>query len=342
MSSSFDSREKRPTVRDVAAAAGVSKSLVSRAYTDPDRVRAESRELIFRTAKTLGYRPSWSARALTTADGDFIAVVMADLYSPSLAPMIAGAQRRLAAEGRNVLIAAASLAEPGRRRALDQEAIAFLGDLRPTRLLVVGAVHDMSSLRELADSVPVVIAGALSTDVPVAARVYTDNVQGMGLAVQHLRSLGHTKIAHMSGTGAVGAARAEAYVSAMVAAGLRHEVRMEPADFDEAEGYAAANRLLRSDDPPTAITAAGDFAAIGALGAADDLGLRATSVVGYGDVLPAQFQRIRLTTIAADNEGIGERAAAELLVADRGGAATRDIAIPPSLVVRSTTRPPGH
>jgi DNA-binding LacI/PurR family transcriptional regulator len=330
---------KRPTIRDVAAEAGVSKSLVSRAFVDPQRVGSDSLRRINEAADRLGFAPSWSARTLNGPDGGFVGILVSDLYSPALAPMVIGAYRRLKAEGLDVLLSAASLSEPGVDRTLEEAPIAFLRGLRPSSLIVIGGVHDMSTLRPLAATIPTVVAGVRDVDLDSTTEVFTDDDAGMDLVVEHLTGLGHENIAHLAGIGSVGAARSQAYAHAMEVRGLGRHVRVEQADFEEAAGYAAACRLLDAPNPPTAITAAGDPAGIGALAAVRERGTD-TSVVGYGNAPSSAYRLVQLTTVDPDNQAIGARAAETLLRSrtdqPRHG---KQLHVPPRLILRSTTHP---
>lgn len=330
---------KKPTVRDVAVAAGVSKSLVSRAFVNPRKVGEESLEKIMTAASELGFRPSWSARTLNNPDGGFTGIVLADLYSASLAPIAIGASRRLDEAGHEVLLSSASFSEPGADAVLERASIAFLGDLRPAKLLIVGAVVDMSLLAGLAAGVPTVVAGSRDVDIATIAEVFTDDDVGLDLVIDHLQSRGHRRIAHIAGIGNVGRTRSAAYSKAMTAHALSGEIRIEQADFEERGGYQAMQRLLQSAEPPTAVAAAGDAAAIGALAAIRQEGVD-IAVVGYGNTPAAAYRLADLTSVEPRNQVIGARAAEALLAG--GGAATggpQQVRVEPTLVVRSSSRP---
>lgn len=329
---------KKPTVRDVAVAAGVSKSLVSRAFVNPGNVGAESLEKIMNAASDLGFRPSWSARTLNNADGGFTGIVLADLYSASLAPIAIGASRRLDEAGHEVLLSSASFSEPGADAVLERASIAFLGDLRPAKLLIVGAVVDMSLLAGLAAGVPTVVAGSRDVGISTIAEVFTDDDVGLDLVIAHLLSHGHRRIAHIAGIGNVGRTRGAAYARAMVAHGLGGHIRIEQADFEERGGYQAMQRLLKRAEPPTAVAAAGDAAAIGALAAIRQEGVD-VAVVGYGNTPAAAYHVTDLTSIEPHNQVIGARAAEALMTkCDAPANEPQQVRIEPSLIVRSSSR----
>lgn len=318
--------------------AGVSKSLASRAFVNPGRVGAQSLKRIREAADDLGYRPNWSARTLNSSDGGFVGIVISDLYSPALAPIVIGAQRHLESAGLNVVIAAASLSEPGTHNTLEEAPIAFLGDLRPSRLLIIGGVRNMESLTPLASRIPTVVAGSRDSGIPAVAEVFTDDESGMDEVIGHLKGLGHRRIAHLAGIGKVGEARKQAYEHAMVKQGLSAETTVELADFEEDSGYEGTRRLLALSVPPTAIVAAGDPAAVGALAAVRESN-QSMSIVGYGNVRVANFQLTRLTTVDPNNQYIGAVASDELLKASSAGDGNpRQIRIRPNFVKRATTK----
>lgn len=326
---------KRVTIRDVAAAAGVSKSLVSWVYSNPSRVSDESRALVLATAERLGFRPNWAARSLNAANGGFTGILMADLHSPPFAQLVDVARFELRSRQRLALMTAANAAT-GLRASLDNETLGFFGDLRPRSLIVVGSTPDMSSVAPLVESIPSVLAGGIDDALPFAATVRSDDAEGMRLLVGHLRARGHRSIAHIGGAGGpVGESRARGYATAMREAGLETEVMIEVADFSEAAGYAAARRLLERRDPPTAITAINDVAAAGALAAVAGTG---TAVTGYGDTAIAGYRLTQLTTVRAHNDEIGRRAVEALIGAEEHPDVTgREVLVSPSLVVRGTT-----
>ncbi|QZY53247.1 LacI family DNA-binding transcriptional regulator [Leucobacter tenebrionis] len=344
-------RQDRPvTIRDVALAAGVSKSTVSFVYSNPGRVSEANRQLVLDTAERLGFRPNWAARTINSGDGGFTGILLADLHSPPFARLVDYARTELRAINRIALMTSANPvgAESGASDdiGMDSETLGFFGDLRPRSLLVVGSLADMSSLAPLVEGIPTVLAGGINQELPFAATVRTDHDAGLRLLVEHLREQGHTRIAHLGGLGGpVGEARAAAYARAMEAAGLGAEIRVERADFSEASGYLGAQRLMRSAEPPTAITTVTDLTAVGALAAvADHPGV---AVTGYGDTEIAGYRLTQMTTVRAHNGEIGRVAVSELLraeechVARRNGAEAapaerREVLVEPALVVRRT------
>lgn len=341
MMMSEPAKKTRITIRDVAAEAGVSKSLVSLVYARPAQVSERNRRLILETAGKLGFRPNWAARSLAASDGGFVGILMADLHSPAFAEIIDGARSRLKAAGHVGLMTAVSADTRAGQTSLDADAVTFFGDLRPTALLVVGELEDMSAVHPMIRSIPSVLAGASFDTETVAATVRTDNRMGMAAAVEHLTSLGHRSIVHIGGGGGhIAELRADAYRQAMTLHGLESEVHVEPADFSHASGFSAARRLLSGTTEFTAIVALSDYTAIGALGALAAQDRNDVAVIGYGDVEMGRSDYISLTTVRPNNAVIGARAAEELLHAmDAPRNKTKEVLIPAELIIRrSSTR----
>lgn len=328
---------KRPTIRDVATAAGVSKSLVSLVFSDSSGVSADRRQRVLAAADALGYRPNWLARALAADDGNFVGILVADTHNPLFMEIVDAARIELAARGQYGLLTSAVLPpREGDPPRLDERILSAFGDLRPRSVLIVGSVPDMPVLSRLAYGVPIVVASAIAENLPMAVSVRSDDAVGMDLVIAHLVERGHRRIAHLGGQGGpVAAERASSYVEAMRRHGLADEICIEPAEFTESSGFRAADALLRSAHPPTAIAAMNDLTAIGAQTAIDERAA-ATSVAltGYDNTFLAANSRISLTSVNSDNAEIGRRAAHAL---DEPNAPGRQILVTPTLVVRASS-----
>lgn len=332
----------RPTIRDVATAAGVSKSLVSLAFKEPQRVGERRRELILRTARSLGYQPNFLARSLATDGSPFVGILVVNLHNPIFAEIADAVRSELDAHGEYGLITSATIpngqnaSEPYGR--IDSRIIAMLQDLRPKALIVVGTVIEHEALFT---GIPTVYASAAPNPSSGYSSVRMDDVKGIDLVIDHLQELGHDRIAFAGGQGsAVAKSRETAYVEAMRARGLVPIV--QSAGFSEQEGYSAASKLLRSDVPPTAIVSVNDISAFGVLSAADDAGVRVPeelAVVGFDNISLSDLERISLTSVDPQNQLIGRLSAQVVfdMLADPGGPAREDL-ISPSLVVRRSTR----
>lgn len=331
----------RPTIRDVAAAAGVSKSLVSLAFKDPQRVGEKRRELILRTAQTLGYQPNFLARSLATEGSPFVGILVVNLHNPIFAEIADAVRVELDKQGEYGLITSATVAndhdpaQPYGR--IDSRVIAMLQDLRPKALIVVGTVIEHEGLFE---GIPTVYASAEPRSDSGYTSVRMDDTQGAELVIDHLRELGHERIAFVGGLGgAVAKTREFAYRKAMESRGLTPIVR--EAGFFESDGYAAATELLALPSPPTAIVSINDVSAIGILSAADDAGVVVPdelAVVGVDNIPLSALKRISLTSVDPQNQMIGRLSAQAVfdILADPNEQAKQHL-ITPKLIVRQST-----
>jgi DNA-binding LacI/PurR family transcriptional regulator len=305
---------RRPTIRDVAERAGVSKSLISLVMRGEPMVRDEKRRRVQEAALVLGYRMNLAARSLSNVRSKTVGVLVADLRNPLLVDVVERAGQVLEDEGLSILlISAVKSSRPTSGPRIDSRAIGALKDLRVEAMLVVGSVPDRRALTELLGVMPVVVAAAgaegLRADV-----IRNDDHLGMRLVVDYLVvAAGHTAVAHLGGLGGVVAEeRVAGYCAAMAHHRLEPEIVVAESDFTEDSGYRGAARLLRGERPMTAIAAVNGLAAVGAMSAVADAGLRVpgdAAVTGYDDTFVAAIRRVSLTSVNPDSSGIGTQAA---------------------------------
>ncbi|WP_405765438.1 LacI family transcriptional regulator [Streptomyces sp. NBC_00080] len=341
-----------PTIRDVADRAGVSKSLVSLVLRGSDQVRAEKREAVLRAVRELGYRPNEAARSLgerRTVPGSrprpgggnpMVGVLLHDLRNPWYVDLLDGLNSLLHASGLHMLLADARL----HRRVGQDPAGPFL-DLGADGLVVVGTLPDPAALETVAARMPVVVAAAREPVPAGVDLVANDDERGARLVTEHLVGLGHRRIAHLAGYGAVADLRRRGFEATMRAAGPDRAALVEAGDMTEEGGYRATVRLLARADRPTAVFAVNDMTAVGVLSAAEELGLRVPrdlSVVGYDNTSISRLRHVWLTTVDGAGHEVGRRAARCLLDRlERPGGEGRLQLTPPVLEVRGTTaRPP--
>ncbi|MET8610496.1 LacI family DNA-binding transcriptional regulator [Streptomyces misionensis] len=323
-----------PTIRDVAERAGVSKSLVSLVLRDSGPVRPEKREAVLRAVRELGYRPNAAARSLSEQRTRTIGVLLDDLRNPWFVDLLDGLNPPLHAAGLRMLLADARL----NRRLGHDLAEPFL-DLGVDGLVVVGTVPDAGALGALAHRMPMVVAGAREPQPDGVDVIAGDDERGARLATEHLLDLGHRRIAHLAGHGAVGELRRRGFEAAMRARGA--EPLVEPGDLTEEGGYRGTVRLLHRPQRPTALFAVNDMASVGALSAAEELGLkvpRDLSVAGYDNTSISRLRHVWLTTVDTAPHEVGRRAAHCLLDRfDRPGTPGRLHLAAPTLEIRGTT-----
>jgi DNA-binding LacI/PurR family transcriptional regulator len=221
---------------------------------------------------------------------------------------------------------------------------AFL-TMRVDGLFMIGLLPVSGTVLSGARSVPTVVSATGELKLPRVDRVLNDDYLGTKLAVEHLASLGHRRVAYLGGiTGEVGSARFAGYQEAMTEQGLGKEVLVQTPDFTDRGGHDAAKLLLSRTPRPTGIVGWNDYSAIGALVAADELGLRVPeqlSVVGYDNSHVARLARISLTTVDPMNSEVGRVAGdllRERLQSRRRPAVAR--LVTPSLVVRASSGRP--
>ena len=329
----------RPTIRDVAASAGVSKSLVSLVMQGSASVSEEKRKRVLRVAAELGYRPNAVARSLVQRRTNLFGVLLSDLHNPFFAEVIDGVRAAAAEQGYRAIIATGDRAAPSETGALET-----LLELRTDGLILASPVLDMEVIIEAARELPTVLV-ARRARAAVLDSVANDDLTGAGLAVQHLAELGHRRIAHIDGgDGAGSAERRRGYERSMRKLGLEQHARVVPGNYTDEGGRQGVGALLAAGPRPTAILAANDLAAIGALSALADRGIRVpeeVSLVGYDNTALAAVRHINLTTVDQPRPDMGQTAVRLLLERLRDGRKTaRHVLMTPSLVVRRTTAPP--
>ncbi len=329
---------RAPTILDVAARAGVSKSLVSLVMRGSPHVSEERRQRVLEAARELGYRPNAMARSLVRQRTYVLGVVVSDLRNPFHCELIDAVEASALAAQYRALFNNAS-------RDAEREGIAidtFL-QLRVDGLILAGPVVDEQRIVEAAREVPVVLL-TRHTKIDGVDSVANHDFRGASMAVDHLVSLGHRRIAHIDGGRGAGATRRKmGFLRSMRRHGLADQAIIVSGAYTEASGADGVAEILRQGPPPTAIFAANDITAVGALHALEDRGLRVpedVSLVGYDNTTIAALRHIDLTTIDQPKTEMAEHAV-RLLVErlDGGRTTTEHIVVDPTLVIRGSTGP---
>lgn len=329
----------RPTIHDVAARAGVSKSLVSLALRGAPSVAPASRAAILHAADELGYRPNAAARILAARSSRTVGVLVLDLHNPVFAEVLAGVLAGVRARGYSTMVVTGGL-DP----ALQQAELGKLLEFQVEGLVLVSHRMPAAVVRRMAAGTPTCVITRQDVTGPGIDTVANDDRAGARLAVDHLVALGHRRITHVSGgDDPVSTMREAGYRAAMAAAGLAAQIHVVAGSLDDAGGHAAALAALSrpARTRPTALFVANDFAALGAMAAAAGTGLRVpddVSVVGYDGVRLGALLSVGLTSVAQPLARMG-RLAAEHLFDRIDGTRTRarHTRLEPELVVRSST-----
>jgi DNA-binding LacI/PurR family transcriptional regulator len=328
-----------PTIRDVAARAGVSKSLVSLVLRGSENVRPQKRQAVLAAVEELGYRPNAAARSLSERRTRTVGVLLNDMRNPWFVELLDGLNSQLYDNGLHMLLADGHL-----NRRLGEDLTRTFTELRVDGLVAVGTLQDPEALRTAAGRVPTVVAGTREPVLPGVDVVANDDEHGARLATEHLIGLGHRRIAHIAGRGSVGDLRRRSFEATMREHGLAGTAVVEQGDLTEEGGYRATVRLLSRARRPTAIFAFNDMACVGALSAAEESGLqvpRDLSLVGYDNTYLSRLRHLWLTTVDNASHDVGRRAAQRLLDRIEDPARAREVVLAlPSLEVRGTTAPP--
>jgi DNA-binding LacI/PurR family transcriptional regulator len=305
---------RKPTIRDVAAEAGVSKSLVSLVFSSPESVSDKRKELVLQAAEKLGFAPNFLARSLAAETGTYVAILVADLHNPLFAEIADRIRIRLEEEGRHYFITSAMIRNEAGIPKLDRQTLRAIVDLKPESLLVIGSIPTVEALESLPSKLPIIIASGVPAGISRATTVRPNEEKGMKLIVDHLAGLGHKRISHIAGnTRVISTDRVSGYEKAMVENGLGKYIDVHtPASDDEIAGYEVAKQLLASKNPPTAIACYNDLIAIGAQAAILETKSHC-SVTGYDNTYLCGLSQISLTSVDPGNHQIAEKCAELLL-----------------------------
>lgn len=318
---------KVPTIFDVARAAGVSKSTVSRVINGHGYVSPAVMARVTRVIAALGYSPNSLARGLVLQRSNCVGVIVSDIADPFFSQAIRGAEETSSVAHYNILLASTGW-DAKRELAL----LKLFNEGRVDGLLFIsGNRVPEPHLRALKQgSLPIVLVDRNPENVPLDA-VNVDNRGAAEQAVEHLIALGHTRIAFIGGPASVNASqeRLEGYRSAL----WQHGIPVRPdyvavGNFRIDGGVSAAAYLLALPEPPTAIFAANDLTAVGAIQAARQAGRRVpddVSILGVDDIEAAALIEPPLTTLRQPRYQLGELGMKILLRRIEEGAGARRV-----------------
>lgn len=325
-------------LEDIARESGFSIATVSRVLNNTDYpVKAAVREKILETAQAMGYHPNLIARSLRTDQTNTVGILVDDLLSPFTPPVVRGIQDRLKENNFLSLIVNSDWD-------LDQERAGIESLLsRPVDGIIFVEYSHLTSSELLATAnKPGVFVHRLF-GTPTKNSVVPDDVYGASIAVEHLVKLGHRAIAYINGPESWHSAkeRLEGYKNTL----KKYEIDfvqdwVMPGDWEVEGGYKGAQQLLQLSNRPTAIFAANDLMALGAIYAVQDAGLRVPqdiAIVGYDNREFSWIVRPNITTVEMPVYEMGRIAADILLqqIADRTRE-NEEVKVRGELIIRDT------
>jgi len=330
------------TIYDIAKKSGFSPTTVSKALNDYPDISAATKKKIRAIARELGYTPNSSARALATSKSWLIGILYNEdlglgIRHPLFSEIIEKFRERIEEAGYELIFIGKRIGE--RHNSVYEHCL-----YRGLDGVFIANTPDVEGLHDLINSsIPCVSSEPISDSVSC---VLSDNVEGAKKAVDYLFSLGHRKVAHISGP-------LSAHSSQERIAGYKMSVKTHECDYGEGiikvadqfnfkSGYAAMQRLLDLPEPPTALFCASDLLACGAIAAIRERGLYVPediSIIGFDDIEIAAYVVPSLTTVRQDRAMIGQTCAETLLKMLNGtNANSQRIRIPTRLIIRNSCR----
>jgi LacI family transcriptional regulator len=294
-------------MRDVAKKAGVSITTVSHVLNQTRPVAEPTRTRVLRITEQLNYFKNTSARLLVRGRSDLLGLIISDIENPFFPELIKSFERACARERLEVLLCATNY-----DRTTAQNAVRRMLENRVQGVAVMTSQFDLDLEAQLTEkSVPVVLLGS-----PPARRsrshIAIDYSRGISQAIRHLYDLGHRAIALATGPQDQVSAvdHKNAVISALKKLGCK-PFRIIEGDHRPETGSSATKELLSARERPTAIFCGNDRMAVGALGAAMELGFQVpddVSIVGSDDVWMARYTHPPLTTVRIPQDMLGQLA----------------------------------
>ena len=331
------------TIQDVARAAGVAASTVSRYLNGKLKVSPATEAKVLEAVAELGYVPNAVGRNLARRRSGVIGFVVPEISNPYFGTIADYVVEAVERHGRLVLLCSHRSQSVKQSSYIDLlatgaiDGMLYLGSFRSNERLAVA----------IADGLPVVVVDEPIAGLPPVSAVVMDDYAGGYQATSYLVALGHRRIAFVSGPAELGSVqeRFRGYRDALAKGGIdtENQVRLS-GQFTEQFGMSALPHLLAAAEPPTAAFVASDYIALGVLSAAEAHGIRVPgdlSIVGFDDIRFAQYVRPRLTTIRSPVDRLAQTGV-ELLferLADPEAPARTQV-LPVELVIRESAAAP--
>lgn len=333
------SKEFVATLREVAQAAGVSVATASRACSRPELVSPRTREAVAAAIEKLGYRPNVIARDLRRATTGIVLVVVPSL-SPYFLDIFRGVEEAGSALGFTALV--------GHTDRQGEREVAFVDQVRSRRAdgVILATSVDSGGIHTARANTPPVVVALDECGLGFLPSVSVDHEAAAFGATSHLLGLGHRRLAHIAGAAGSSMAdhRRRGFRRALAAAGVPFGPALcYPGDFTVEAGERAMEHFLMIPRRPTAVFAANDEMALGALRACRRAGLRTPrdmSIIGFDDQRIAALTDPPLTTVSVPTLDLGRQAMVQLGRILAGEAVEQKLVLPTKLIFRGSTAPP--
>ncbi len=323
-----------PNIDEVAAAAGVHRSTVSRAFSRPEAVNQRTRDHVLRVAASMGYTMSPLAQALRTKSSPLVPLIVPDITNPFFGELAKAMTAAAGERGYQLVLCVTENDAAATARYLQ----AMQAMYAPFAIIAPFTRVDSADLAPFGFGSRLVVVDRIETDDPIST-VTVDSAKGITLAFDHLLELGHTSIAYISGI--VGTHTAGDRRNAYRSLARAHE--MAPVEFDSGIGAEAGGRageqLAGMARRPTAVIASNDMVAFGLISALGSRGLSVpddVSVVGFDGLPLGARSNPPLTSV---QQPITEMARIAITLAERAAQSGEvdHVVLEPQLLVRSST-----
>ena len=330
-------------LKDVAKIAGVTPSIVSRLINnDPSlSIRPETEEKILKAIEETGYVVSKKRKKKNCNDSNnYIGFLIPDFYNPVFASIVKGAHDRAFKYGYNIVVC-----ETEDQTQMNKNQLHMLREKNIDALIYASANMSMDLIEELNDFPAPCILVNRSHPYSNHSFIGTDNVAGASMAMNHLFSLGHTRIAHLSGPLYLDTAieRMHGYRKSLKDNNIsfRSEYCIET-KYTMEGGIKGAKKLLDLPEPPTAIFAANDMIALGVIEGLSRQNIKVPddiSVMGFNNISFSEMASVPISTISFDYAEIGAKAVDHLYrsIKNRDSSKTIQQLLEPKLIVREST-----
>jgi LacI family transcriptional regulator len=329
-----------PTIKDVAKKAGVSYATVSRALNNHPEINEETRKKIVKISSEMGYQPNAIAQGLVKKETKTIGLLIPDITNPFFPEVARGVEDAANMEGYSVFLCNTNWSEEQEERYLE-----VLMQKQVDGIIIGPSSERTSHIKKVfhLGIKPAVFISRI--DYSNSTSILIDNINGARIAVEHLINKGHQKIAFIGGLKDAysNQDRLLGYKNALEVNGIPiNQEYILNGDFKRESGHHTTQKVLQANPRPTAIFAANDMLALGAIQAIKEEGLAIPgdiSVVGFDDIGFAALPEIQLTTIAQPKYDMGRLAFLTLLDQMKGGdgVINKRILLNPELIVRKTS-----